>query len=77
MGPACMGSEFVACMLVLSNKADLAAPTPPSHCPPAHAGKGRSEFFYSWVPFVAPFAGGAIAGGFYLAVQLMNQSAVP
>ncbi|KAI7837871.1 hypothetical protein COHA_008358 [Chlorella ohadii] len=41
------------------------------------AGKGRSEFFYSWVPFVAPFAGGAIAGGFYLAVQLMNQSAVP
>ncbi|PRW39304.1 Glycerol uptake facilitator [Chlorella sorokiniana] len=40
------------------------------------AGKGRSEFFYSWVPFVAPFAGGAIAGGFYLAVQKMNHSAV-
>lgn len=41
------------------------------------AGKGYSEFFYSWIPFVAPFAGGAIAGGFYLAVQKMNQSAVP
>ncbi|KAL4444176.1 hypothetical protein ABPG75_011913 [Micractinium tetrahymenae] len=41
------------------------------------AGKGSSEFVYSWVPFVAPFAGGAIAGGFFLAVQKMNHSALP
>lgn len=50
---------------------------PHSFHPPTQAGKGYSEFFYSWIPFVAPFAGGAIAGGFYLAVQKMNQTAVP
>lgn len=44
--------------------------------PPA-AGKGSSEFFYSWIPFVAPFAGGAAAGGLYLAMQQMNHSALP
>lgn len=51
----------------------------PSYFPPPCPvpGKGPSEFFYSWVPLVAPFAGGAIAGGFYMAVQKMNHSAVP
>jgi glycerol uptake facilitator protein len=50
----------------------------PPCCPaPAPAGKGPSEWHYSWVPFFATFAGGAIAGGFYLAVQLMNHSVVP
>ena len=43
---------------------------------PAPAGKGPSEFAYSWVPFLAPLAGGAIAGGLYMAVQELNHSSL-
>lgn len=39
-------------------------------------GKGPTEWHYAWIPGIAPFFGGAIAGGFYKAVQLMNQSNV-
>ncbi|EFN52821.1 hypothetical protein CHLNCDRAFT_138510 [Chlorella variabilis] len=38
------------------------------------AGKGPSEWYYSWIPFFAPLCGGALAGGFFLAVQKMNHS---
>lgn len=51
--------------------------TPLLHLPPpTPAGKGGSEWYYSWVPLLAPLAGGAAAGGLYLAVQEMNQSRV-
>lgn len=53
------------------NSGDCAASLPPSL-----PGKGPSEFGYSWVPFLAPLAGGAVAGGLYMAVQKMNHSAL-
>lgn len=37
-------------------------------------GKGPSEFYYSWIPFFASFAGGCAAAGLYIATQLLNQS---
>jgi len=40
-------------------------------------GKGRSEFYYSWIPFFAPWVGGCAAAGLYYATQLMNNSQVP
>ena len=41
------------------------------------AGKGPSEFYYSWIPVVAPFVGGCAAAGLYAATELMNNSDVP
>ncbi|KAI3431548.1 hypothetical protein D9Q98_004597 [Chlorella vulgaris] len=38
------------------------------------AGKGPSEWHYGWIPFWAPFFGGAAAGGLYLLVQMLNHS---
>jgi hypothetical protein len=40
-------------------------------------GKGKSEFYYSWIPFFAPFVGGCAAAGLYHATQLLNNSTVP
>lgn len=40
-------------------------------------GKGPTEFYYSWVPFFAPFVGGCAAAGLYAATQLLNHSDVP
>ena len=40
-------------------------------------GKGSSEFYYSWVPFFAPFLGSCAAAGLYAATQLLNDSNVP
>lgn len=53
---------------------NVPAASPLSLVPP---GKGSSEWVYAWVPFVGPFAGGAIAGGLFVAVQTMNHSALP
>lgn len=39
-------------------------------------GKGRSEFYYSWIPILAPFVGGCAAAGLYAATQLLNNSNV-
>lgn len=41
------------------------------------AGKGPSEFYYSWIPFFAPLVGGCAAAGLYAATQLLNHSDVP
>eukprot|EP01023_Acetabularia_acetabulum_P008001 TRINITY_DN13489_c0_g2_i1.p1 TRINITY_DN13489_c0_g2~~TRINITY_DN13489_c0_g2_i1.p1 ORF type:complete len:459 (-),score=72.38 TRINITY_DN13489_c0_g2_i1:175-1551(-) len=35
-------------------------------------GKGSSEWYYAWIPVVMAFAGGAAAGGIYLALREMN-----
>ena len=40
-------------------------------------GKGPSEFYYSWIPFLAPLVGGCAAAGLYAATQLLNNSNVP
>jgi glycerol uptake facilitator protein len=40
-------------------------------------GKGPSEFYYSWIPVLAPLCGGCASAGFYAAVQLLNNSNVP
>jgi glycerol uptake facilitator-like aquaporin len=40
------------------------------------AGKGKSEFYYSWIPFFAPLVGSCAAAGLYHATQLLNNSQV-
>ena len=66
----------LACHPPLPSNSLLPCPCFALPCP-APSGKGPSEWHYSWIPFFATFAGGAIAGGFFLAVQLMNHSVVP
>lgn len=39
-------------------------------------GKGRSEWYYSWIPVLGPLAGGAAAGGLYLLIEMLNHSEV-
>lgn len=39
-------------------------------------GKGKSEFYYGWIPILAPCLGGCAAAGLYAAVQTMNRSNV-
>ncbi|KAI8110759.1 hypothetical protein M9434_004335 [Picochlorum sp. BPE23] len=39
-------------------------------------GKGKSEFYYAWIPILAPCLGGCAAAGLYAAVQTMNRSNV-
>ncbi|KAL6785021.1 hypothetical protein ACKKBG_A02105 [Auxenochlorella protothecoides x Auxenochlorella symbiontica] len=40
-------------------------------------GKGPSEFYYGWIPLVACFAGGAVAGALFKAIEHLNHSNVP
>lgn len=41
-------------------------------------GKGSSEFVaYGWIPVIAPFCGGAAAGGIYRLLQKLNHSNLP
>lgn len=78
-----IGFFVFVCILGLGGPTGIAANPARDFGPRlAHAllpipGKGPSEWHYSWIPFFATFAGGAIAGGFFLAVQLMNHSVVP
>lgn len=37
-------------------------------------GKGPSEFYYCWIPILAPLVGGCAAAGLYLATQNLNKS---
>lgn len=86
--PPGIGPRMRACapLLALALIAFLVCPalhallTCPRRCSlrwPLYTGKGSSEWVYAWIPVVAPFAGGAIAGGLFLAVQNMNHSALP
>ncbi|KAL4421889.1 hypothetical protein ABPG77_003691 [Micractinium sp. CCAP 211/92] len=78
-----IGFYVFICVLALGGPTGIAANPARDFGPRlAHAllpiaGKGSSEWIYSWIPIVAPLAGGAAAGGLYLAVQTMNHSALP
>ncbi|CAN0214621.1 unnamed protein product, partial [Phaeothamnion confervicola] len=37
--------------------------------------KGPSEWYYSWVPVVGPFIGGALGGFLFAACRTMNDYA--
>lgn len=39
-------------------------------------GKGKSEWYYAWVPFVGSLLGGCAGAGLYALVQLLNSSKV-
>jgi glycerol uptake facilitator-like aquaporin len=39
--------------------------------------KGPSEFYYAWIPFLAPLVGGCAGAGLYALTQLVNHSNVP
>jgi len=39
-------------------------------------GKGKSEFYYSWIPFLAPLVGGCAGAGLFHVTQLLNNSRV-
>lgn len=71
------------CILGLGGPTGIAANPARDFSPRlAHAllpvpGKGSSEFYYSWIPFFAPFVGGCAAAGLYHVTQFLNNSIVP
>ena len=78
-----IGFFVFLCILGLGGPTGIAANPARDFAPRiAHAllpipGKGPSEFYYSWIPFFAPFVGGCAAAGLYTATQLLNNSIVP
>lgn len=78
-----IGFFVFLCILGLGGPTGIAANPARDFAPRvAHAllpipGKGKSEFYYSWIPFFAPLVGGCAAAGLLHATQLMNNSQVP